>query len=158
MEGSLVKIWEIPWLLVALMLLAGRGVAQTSTPYELVQVNDTAFMVLGLAQPSVAGGFLNLIGDLPGVRREQVDETACFFILPPAENLSAVLGSSLSADQCRTRIKGTTCDCSRMECPNCAPCYDDFPFGARCCNGEYHQCCPSSYGYSGIACKVVYCA
>jgi hypothetical protein len=107
----LVKIWVIPWLLVALMLLAGLGVAQTSTPYELVQVNDTAFMVLGLAQTSVECGVLNLIGDLPSVRREQVNETAYLFILPPAGNSSVApcCGSSSNMD-CITKSGHDSCN------------------------------------------------
>ena len=75
-------------LLIPLALLV-PGMAQAFTPYELVQVNDTAFMALGLAQPSVAGGFLNLIGDLPGVMRQQVNETAYLFVLQPVGNSSA---------------------------------------------------------------------
>ena len=71
-------------LLIPLALLVPGMAQEPFSPYELlnepgefpgidiVQVNDTAFMVLGLAQPSVAGGILNLIGDLPGVRREQL--------------------------------------------------------------------------------------
>ena len=128
-------VWErkIAELLIGvfLMLLVPGMAHDPSTAYELldeprafpgidiVQVNDTAFMVLGLAQPSVAGGFLNLIGDLPGVRREQVNDTTYLFVLQPAGNLSAACGS-LTADKCGVNFGLCSGNCpAGTSCSNC---------------------------------------
>jgi hypothetical protein len=141
-------VWRrgIPALLVFLTLLV-PGMSQVPTPYELVQVNDTAFMVLGLAQPSVAGGFLNLIGDLPGVRREQVNETAYLFVLPSAGNSSvAPCCGSLAANSCG-QYDGLCSSGCTSDCPGCpAQCTTGYSSVFKDCSKKIHACCQSGHG------------
>jgi hypothetical protein len=125
---------------------------------RIAQVNSIVFMVTGQTLLSVEGDSLNMIGDLPGVRRDRLDNSTYLLILPPISNSSSVPVSSLSTDSCKARIEGNTCDCPRSGCLNCAQCYSQFPFGAKCCNGNHHQCCPGAYGYQGLDCMVVFCA